>query len=404
MAKRYGYRKENDSNTLIIIGALLVLIVIVGAALVHIITQQAPEDERKPIPPFNKTNETNVTEKNITDVVPVCDDTCILKRALKDQNVSDCQNISNQTIAQECFEKLANISLDACKALGDKAKKKACISAFAVTGKNISLCNLLSEGIDECKLKVDPCYKATKPGLCRALAQSDPTECGSDSACLLNYSITKKDTLSCSLIQNPVIAAGCKYAVTGTDYCHDLSTVSERDYCYLTAAVSGNDFLVCTQVSESTVYSLDCYSIFAARIGNVSVCDKNAFSLNSKWACYSNYSLLSGDIEGCKQIDKLASTFQFLCGFNYAKKYGDPGACEVISLTSSKNTCYQGSIIYSNENLDWTNCPDVKNFEWRNKCFNEAAKLDNNVSLCEYITVEYAREACKIAYQVNQTS
>jgi hypothetical protein len=136
---------------------------------------------------------------------------------------------------------------------------------------------------------------------------------------------------------------------------------------------------------------------------NLSICDEGDIGLNELWACYRNYSLITGNLSGCQNIDELAITNQFQCVFEYAKKYGDPSACDLIESLSSRSTCYEGSIIYSNQNLDWHHCSNVTNFIWQNKCYTEGAKITNNISICDYPSETYARESCRTSFESNKT-
>ncbi|HSB47293.1 MAG TPA: hypothetical protein VLD37_04705 [Candidatus Bilamarchaeum sp.] len=394
--KPYRYNKEGKSPYLLI-GLLLVLIIVAGGGLLYIISQR-PHAEPPPVP-----NQTNVTppKPNQTNVTPVCDDNCILSHAVQDKNLSGCQAIANGSLEQECYVQLSGSLLDACKLVNDTPKRDSCLKSYAKAGMDMALCDLLSSGISECKLSIDMCYGSQEPDLCNALKLSDPAKCMSETSCLLNYSLTKGDEAACGGIQNPVVSAACKSSVLNSDRCSDLAKPAERDYCYELFAIYTNDKYTCTQITTDSSYAIDCYSVFAIREQNYTVCD--VFSLDERWACYINYSLGTGDLSACYKIDSLATTNRFKCAFEFAKEYGNPAACEAIDRLNSRDTCYQGSIIYSNENLDWHYCDDISNFEWMNKCYNEAAKKYNDVTLCDRINTPYAREACISAFAVNQT-
>lgn len=409
--KPYSFKDDDEKKTALLIGILLVLIFVVGSALIYIITHKGGGVQNVEPPKANQTskphaqNLTNIT--NITNATYQCDDTCLLERAVRDKNLSECQQILAEAIRQECYGQLSNYSLDACKALSDVIKRKSCVTMFAIANKDIMLCDLLVQGKDECMLAVDPCYNATEnaeKALCNALQSSNPSLCGSDSMCLLNYSFIKKNSSSCSLIQNAVVSTACISAVGYTDKCSDLPKGAEQDYCYELFAVYTDDYLTCTQITPNSVYALNCYSFFAATLHNLSICDRDDLGLNEKWSCYTNYSLNTGDLSGCEKIHKLATTSRFWCAFEYAKKYGNPAACEIISELGSRSTCYQGAIIYSNQNLDWQYCDDITNFNWMNKCYTESAKLYNDVSICERISDYYSRESCKSSYATNKSN
>ncbi len=394
---------EDGRNTILLIGVLLVLIVLVGGGLLYIITQKGGKVEPPPVqnetpkPPQNLSNLTN-----LTNVTPQCDDSCLLSRAVSAGNVSGCGQLSTDQSRQDCYGQLSGLYLDACKLVQNESKLESCITAFAVSGKNISLCDLLADKTD-CRKAVDACADAAEAALCRALQANDPAKCGSNQTCLLDYASEKNEDSACSLIQNTVVSAECRSLALASDRCSALPADSEQDYCYELWALNSDNFLICTQISDDTTYALDCYSTFAARLGNYSICDGDGFDLNNRWACYTNYSLLSGDKTGCERIHYLASTNKFKCSFEFAKKFGDPSACELLNDTGSRSTCYEGSIIYSNQNLDWNNCDGVLSFVWRNKCYAEAAKLYHDASICDYITEDFARTSCRESFTQNQT-
>lgn len=399
--KKYTGRQEDGRNTVMLIGILVLLIIVVGGALIYTITSKKAAPEQPSLPPAqNATNLPQPPPQNQTNATVQCGDRCIMERALAAQNASACGEIQDAGISQDCYGSLANVSLAACTALTDAAKRKSCVTAFAVSAANVSLCDLISEGKDACRLAVDPCYGSSDRKLCEALYTGNPRNCGDDTACLLNYSTAKKDEASCNLIQSDVVSTACRSAVTYSDKCAFLPRLAERDYCYELFAIYSDDYLTCTQITPNSVYGIDCYSIFAARRGNLSICDNDGFSLNELWYCYTNYSLMTGDMSGCREIDELAVTNKFRCSSEYAKKFGDPSACELVESASSRTTCYSGAIIYFNKNLDWTKCDDVTVLAWRNECFTEAAKLNDDILLCDYIEDSPERGLCKDSYLV----
>jgi hypothetical protein len=413
--KKYKFSKgeEGDNkNTILLIGVLLVLILIIGGVLAAVIMSKMapikpvanptqPPPVVPPKPPVNTSNASNGTL-----VPPICSDACHLQKAIQQNNVSECLLVSEASV-QDCLLQLSNTSLTACTSLIDENRKKSCIMRFAVSGNDSSLCDvLISTAKEECRSafpSLDPCKSSSDKPLCWAVSAKDPAKCGSSSRCLLDYSVTLNDSSVCGSIGDAVMSKACLSATLRKDKCSDLPALSQRDYCYELWALEQDDFYICTQITGDTMYSLDCYSTFAAKRGELSICDRDSFSLNSLWACYTNYSLITGDIAGCKKIDALATTSLFRCGFEYAKKYGDPSACQVITDSlNQRSTCYQGVIIYSNKNLDWTKCKAVVNHEWYNACYTESAQLNDNVSLCDYIANANERQGCIDSFNANK--
>jgi hypothetical protein len=409
MAREKSYRLKEDDNkkTILLIGVLLVLIFVVGGGLLYVITQKGgapvtpPSNQTNNTPAQNQTNQTG--QNNTQNQTQGCDDACLYDAAVGSQNASACSAISSYDLEQGCYTQLSGISLDACLAVVNDTPRESCVTHFAVTGSNMSLCDQLVQGKDACRRAVDPCFDALDAALCRAIEDDDPSKCLGDGDCLLNYSMASGDEAGCSLISNNIVSTACRSAVKFTDKCSSLPADAGRDYCYELYAIYSNDVYTCTQISINSLYTYECFTYFAIKQHDLTLCANERIDLNDKWACYRNYSLSTGDIAGCKAIDPLASTNQYLCASEYGKKYGDPSACEIIEILASKKTCYEGSIIYSNSNLKWQNCAGVTNFVWENKCYTESAKLYKDVSICNNIDEDFAKETCVNAYASNQT-
>ncbi|MBI5047079.1 hypothetical protein HZC07_05115 [Candidatus Micrarchaeota archaeon] len=400
MAKSYQFSKTDDNRMpIIFLGIVLVLIVIVGGALIFILSTP----QLKAPPPIEVQNPTN-NQNNITVTPPTCDDGCLYNRALGNKSVADCKMINGTTLAQTCYQNLANVSLEACKAVTNTSIQTKCITAFAVAQNDSSICNTLGNS-SGCKKTVDPCSTAVNKNLCNAVAKNDSKRCDSDYDCLIKYGMQTKDASICTNIPTIGIAGACKSATTRSDKCIDLPSGGQKDYCYALTAEYTNDYLTCTQITADTNYALQCYSNLAINLRNLSVCDNGGITINNLWSCYKNYSLGTQDLTGCKRIDPLATTSSYLCVDAFAKKYGDPSACQVITDSlSERSTCYQGAIIYFNQNLNVSTCSGVVTVEWKNKCYTESAKKANNVSICNYIDGNSSRETCQIAYSVNRTN
>ena len=418
--KPYRFNQNDNAEgrkTIVLIGVLLVLILLVGGALVYIITARAP-----PTPPANTTNQTHPVPppSNGTSITPppsnttnstsnltnvTCDDQCHLANALGSVNASECLKIQNQSVSQGCLLQLSNSSVDACEALQAEAEKDSCLIPFAIARNDSSLCGQLSgAGKDRCMAVFNPCSGASEKSLCEAISSKNPGLCDSND-CIMNYSAATKDSHACGLVNDTVKSKACLSAATGLDHCTDLNLSSQQDYCYELYAVYTDNHLICTEIKWDDMYSLDCDSYFAARLKNLSVCDNGLLSLNSLWDCYTNYSMISDDPSGCANIDPLASTSRFQCAFAFAKKYGDPSACVIITDSlAQRNTCYEGAIIYTSTKIDWTKCGGVVDTNYQNLCYTDAAKQYANESICDMIQQDNSVESCKNSFAINQSA
>jgi hypothetical protein len=415
MARDRPFRMKKDGDndgkkTMVIIAVLLLLIFAVGGGLLYMMTQKGgapavPQPNKTNATPLqNQTNQSGQQGGNATqNLTPTCDDSCLSDAAVASQDASACGAIPSEAIRQSCYERLSGVSLDACKAVLNESRRQSCVTGFAVSGNNATLCDALTAGRDECRKAVDPCTGAADAALCRALGARDPSLCSGAKECLVNYSIGAKDESGCSLISDAVVSAACKSAVKFTDKCSGFPADAQRDLCYELFAIYSGDQYTCTQISRGSKYVYECFTYFAIRDANLTPCYNERIDLNDKWACLRNVSLATGDMAGCKAIDPLASTNQYLCASEFAQKYGDPSACEIITILASRKTCYEGSIIYSSANLKWYNCQNVSNFVYKNSCFTEAAKLYKDVEICNNIGEDFARESCISSFEANQT-
>lgn len=389
-------KKGQGAPMVLILVVVLALVLLTGLVIIFALQQETeevlppkePEEEEPPV--------TNITEEE----PPELNDDYYYDTALSTTNATLCGLIGNQSMRQLCYENLAMESLDACREVANQTLNEECVMHFATSLEDAGLCGLLVNRSLECMIAVNPCYE--KEGnellICLALSENDPTECQNDSDCLFNYSITKGED-HCSEIEDAVQKQACLSVLKNTDKCYGLESPALKDRCYYLYALHIDNKNLCYSVHITSPYALDCFSEFAVRKNNATVCDVSQFELNDRWNCYINYTMATGDVDGCSYIHELATTHVFQCYFNYAKKYGDPSACDFIGDVSSVVTCYTGTLIDGVE-LDTSTCADVQYRDWRYKCYTESAKQYNDVSFCDNIVEEPERDACINAYEL----
>jgi hypothetical protein len=393
---RFESKEKTDSNRMIFfIIAVLLVFIIVGVGILLVLFMGKVEPPTPPAPP----NITNVT--NVTNITPSdCDDNCLLDSAISLNLLNICDNINDSSISQKCYLNFADTYLTACLEIEDKSTFNSCVKLHAVEKNDISICSNLDEAnIQSCKTLIDPCFGKTgsEQNLCFALSKKDYSLCKGEEECIFNYSKTTKTTQACSVFPDDVNEQACKSIVLNTDKCFELPLYSQKDLCYQIYAMKSDDNVICTAISPDSLYALECFSYFSVEKGDQSLCDM--LSLDNKWACYTNYSLNSGDLSGCDSIHKLATTARFNCFFKYAKSRGDPSACDLISNLGQAGTCYVGSIM-NNTLLDLETCKDVQVVDWKNKCFMQSAKLQNDTSICNFIETENERKSCELNVKV----
>jgi len=366
-------------------GAVVIIILLVILAVVQLPSNgggPAPEEEITTI---------IIEPENGNGIPEECDDECNYN--LGQTNMSRCELIVNQTMKEECYDKWAYDSLEACLELSGE-KKEDCIYEHAKKGYNLSICEYAADETD-CYIYVEPCYEYSmeERKKCIALKKDDYSYCERSDGCLFDYALDKEDEDACMEITAKADKFACLSILEEKDRCVELNLTANKDLCWQLYATHMEDVSVCFEISDYSSYSLKCFSYFAVKTEDPNLCVSGGFEFNDLWSCYIDYSVGSGDLEGCHRIHELATTNKFSCYFEYAKKYGNPGVCEYLIDTGMKNTCYQGSIL-GNENLQYEYCADIAVDTWRFKCYTEYAKLNDDPSVCDYIEKTNERQAC----------
>jgi hypothetical protein len=384
----YSEKKESQSTVFLIIGLILIFIVI-GAGILLILFSGIFTQPTPPGPPviINQTNDTNITQ-------PICDDLCNLNLAITTSSPNFCENINSSSITQQCYLSLANISLGTCIKLENTSQLFDCVLVHAKAANDSKICNNLNEpDKTSCMNKINECYEKTgsERDVCLAIDQKNVSLCKSNEECIYNYSKLLADSSACNSLPTAPTEYACKSYVLNQDKCINLPLGSQKDFCYEIYANLSGDGLICTSIQQDTIYSYNCLTSFAIKKEDLSYCDY--LSLNDRWACYTNYSFVTNDLNGCKNIDMLATTARFKCFYDFAKYYGDPSACDPIKDPSPTITCYVAAIM-NNTNLDYTKCGAVIISQWKNKCYMQSAKLKNDSSICNFIQTESERKNC----------
>jgi hypothetical protein len=381
-------KKESQTGVFIIIGLMLIFIVIGAGVLLLLFSGIfVPAPPVKPPVIINDTNVTNITE-------PICDDQCNLNLAINTSSPNFCERINSSTTRQSCYLSLSNLSLGTCLKLENTTQLFDCVLLHAKSANDSKICNNLEEpDRTSCLSNISECYKKTgyERDLCLALDMKDVSLCNSNELCIYNYSKILNDLTSCKTLPTTVAEFACRSNTLDQDECINLPLASQKDLCYETYANLTGDALICTSIAKDTIYAYTCLTSFAVKDKDLSLC--NYLSLDDRWACYTNYSFETKDLSGCKNIDDLATTAKFKCFYDYAKHHGDPSACDHINDPSQTITCYVGAIM-NNTNLDYTTCGGVVVTQWKNKCYMQSAKLNNDSNICNFIQTENERNNC----------
>ncbi len=338
------------------------------------------------------------SEKENETTVKTCDELCLLAQAVKNKNSSICEILSNEIIAQECFEKTASYSLDSCLKVIDYTKRKECINQNAITQKSMDIClNLETEkDRNESIGKADECYFKTgvDKNTCMEIKTLDPSKCNKNENCILEYSDKTKDVNACGLMALEPDQYAC--AAIGKDEdneCKKIGYMNGEDSCYKSVAIWTNRSSICTLISDSNEYMRDCYAYFAIQQNNLDFC--NNVDFDYRWECYTNYSVGTKNISGCLAINYWAKISKKICYYDYAMTNRDPGACTGMEEPGSKVSCYSASIMRnSTEPIPPKNCENVIDGVWKDKCYMVSAEKNNDLTICSYIADNSVENVC----------
>lgn len=372
--------------------AVIIIVLLVVMAVMQI----------TPLPGVGPSQEENITTiiiepENGEEEPGECDDECNYN--LGQTNMTYCERIQDESRKEDCYDKWAYDSLEACLKLSGE-NKEDCVYEHAKKGYDLEICEY-AENETACYIYVEPCYEFSmnERKKCIALKKDDYSYCEGNDECLFDYALETNEEDACYEITANANRYACFSILEENDRCTELNISANKDLCWQLYATHMDDVSVCFEISDYSGYALKCFSYFAAKTGDPNLCVSGGFEFNDLWACYIDYSLESGDLEGCHRIHYLATTNQFKCYFEYAKKYGNPGACEYLTQSSTKSTCYEGAIL-GNKNLNYEYCDEIAVDIWRYKCYTEYAKFNDDPSVCDYIEKSSERGLCVDAWEV----
>ncbi|MBS3067749.1 hypothetical protein J4450_03535 [Candidatus Micrarchaeota archaeon] len=395
--KKYKYMKpvEKQKRKVYTNLGTVVVILIITIAIFFLFFGKKPADN-------GSTNIAipNVTKPNVS-VSTVCDDDCQLQNALSTKVATTCDSISNETKKQDCFVALATDSVEACLKLADYSQKKTCVGSHAVKLDNLDLCsNLEMDDRRPCIEKVDSCFykKLDEKPLCKALANNNYSFCEKNEECIFAYAQQTVNAEACADLGIRFKQNACVSIALKKDECNGLPKDDEIDACRALYAVKTDRPGACDDLTKKdTIYAVNCYAHFAKRDKNPAVCD--GVELLKRWDCYKKYAIETSDLQGCIQITRYAPIAKEHCFIDVGKEYGNPQACEYLNFDpGSRDVCYRASI-QDNLKLRHENCANLSSDEWDVRCYTNAAKLEQNVTVCDLQDNQVDVNFCRTNYK-----
>jgi hypothetical protein len=350
------------------------------------------------------TNVTNVTEKteNVTitkektceELSGIEKENCIIERAMKNENFSECFLLENKSFTK-CIYSLSKLNFNYCYKLNNTAEIDLCIFNVSIENKNESTC----EKIQNSSLKrmclinfvSEKCRNYTNDleiYTCDAIEKNDENRCNfteNKSICLIRFSKEKRDV--CNKIEREMDRISCIAIVKNDDWrCISLAG-SQRDYCYKIFAVERKSCDSCGKIN-STFYSDPCYFECAIATLNSYYCTKPSHE-SQRDSCYEKIAILTKNYSHCEEIKLKAS--KAMCYINVAKILLDMTICDFVEI-QYRRTCYT---IMIGLPIPVENCLKINElYSERDICLMNAARREKNASICNYASLE-VRDYCK---------
>lgn len=318
-----------------------------------------------------------------------------VQKALNEQNAYYCLRVSMER-QDECLLPLSNLSLQNCLMLNDYSYEKECLWHHAYAQKDTSICDLM-QGED-----VDACIRAVSPpctlepddaarGRCLAFLNGNYAYCR-DEQCLFDFGTQKLNASACAAIGNVVKKAVCESIISGGNPCTEFEG-SDRDLCYYMLAMGKNSTNYCYYINGFYVTDIayQCFLHFALQDSSMDLC--SAVGLGKRWDCYINYSIEKHDLDACRTIDKRAEANRNMCFDRFARHFFQASACNEIAASVAKTNCY-AYVVMAATQLEFWDCNNVEEREWRDRCFTSMADQNNDASFCNYVEDAAIREIC----------
>lgn len=169
--------------------------------------------------------------------------------------------------------------------------------------------------------------------------------------------------------------------------CSSIVSGTVRDSCVAELAIRKGDPTVCDLVSSDQTKGF-CQFQLANTTVDIAQC---ASVTTEYWQdnCHMNFALKLHTEEGCAKVQNLPQRLQ--CFKELAILTNNPEWCEVLEETEEGRCIYTIAKNTKNENI----CSLLKTLLRQEACLSKLAKLKNDPTLCERITLNILKDNCR---------
>ena len=323
----------------------------------------------------------------------------LIESALEERDTSYCLKLpANERDA--CILPLSNDSLSTCIQLITYENKRDCLFYHAYKDEDMSICDLMSEEDKaECIEHLSPpctfVLDTEEKGRCLAFEYQNYTYC-KDEQCYMDYAFEFRDKGACEMLEYAK-REGCLSSLDYDDRCRDLEEQSYKYQCYYIFALGEGNPTNCYNINGNfgSEIAYQCFTHFAIAYDNPALCE--AILVTKRWDCYTEYALETGNKQGCYSIDTRAPVSRENCFNSYAYAYDDLASCNEIGTEYVRQICYS-ALIFSAVELTPAECNGIILPEWKDKCYQELAKLEDDKTYCNYIESIAVQENCLMMF------
>ncbi|MFA6489306.1 MAG: hypothetical protein WCT52_01365 [Candidatus Micrarchaeia archaeon] len=324
-------------------------------------------------------------------------DECFTSLAKATRDSEYCQNIYSIEKMDSCYALFANNSLDICKKITNAETKWGCLYANAVREKSDAPCKLIENDaarasclqavVPACMLIMDENARA----LCLALEKRDSSLCTND-WCFASYARNRSDLGACGGINAEFYRYACAAIIKDdVEICKQAAQSPVQDACIENVSIALERPSGCDLATPGSSYANRCYLHFALKYSDPTYCRK-PYQEEQRDQCYSDYANLTANISTCPKI--INTLNKIVCYRIAAIGNRMPSLCNDIGTNTNMRDCYAGSILYVDAGPVPSDCGNVADSDWKNKCYLRAAIKTNNATYCTFVGEGPDRQDC----------
>lgn len=202
---------------------------------------------------------------------------------------------------------------------------------------------------------------------------------------------TKNQSL-CEMINFNYSRQLCLARIIGSEgYCENLADYLQRDACIRTFAVENLNEIKC-DIIETDLYRDMCLQEIAAAKGDAIICSRITCyaCIKDKDNCFKGVAESTKIVAPCSQISEPLT--RDLCRLETAKLSVNASQCSSIENNYRRDNCY--SIIINYYVYAPSTCEGIVPDNWVDECYNRAAIVSGNSTLCSRIKDAFVKDRC----------